>query len=117
MTKQERMKAFEMRLDGCNWTQIGRALGYASTTVQQDLTGCIMAKPRQVNCVYPAIKRAIVDDYGGSVSAFADACGMSHSHATSTLAGKCPVTIRAAESISKVVGLPISEAFEREEEP
>ena len=63
MTKQERMKAFEMRIDGCNWTQIGRALGYASTTVQQDLMGCIMAKPRQVNCVYPAIKRVIVEEY------------------------------------------------------
>ena len=34
MTKQERLKAFEMRLDGCKWAEIARALGYTSTTVQ-----------------------------------------------------------------------------------
>ena len=116
MTKQERMKAFEMRLDGCNWTQIGRALGYASTTVQQDLTGCIMAKPRQVNCVYPAIKRVIVEEYGGSVSAFADACGISYGAMYYTLSGKCFVTKERQAVISKAIGIPPVEAFKREEE-
>lgn len=30
MTKQERLKAFEMRLDGRNWSEIGRELGYSN---------------------------------------------------------------------------------------
>ena len=33
MTKHERLKAFEMRLDGSNWSEIGRELGYSSTTI------------------------------------------------------------------------------------
>ena len=76
MTKQERLKAFEMRLDGCNWSQIARAVGYSSTTVHQDLLGCVMTRPRLVNCAYPAIRQIITDQYGGSVSAFAAALGM-----------------------------------------
>ena len=37
MTRSERMKAFEMRLGGANWSEIGRELGYTSTTVRCDL--------------------------------------------------------------------------------
>ena len=116
MTKQERLKAFEMRLDGYNWSQIARFLGYANTTVKQDLIGCIMTKPRQVNCVYPAIKRVIVEEYGGSVSAFADACGISYGSMYYTLSGKCFVTKERQAVISKAIGIPPAEAFEREEE-
>ena len=117
MTKQERMKAFEMRLDGSNWSEIGRELGYSSTTIKQDLLGCVMTKPRQVTCVYPAIRRIITEEYGGSVSAFADACGISYGAMYYTLSGKCFVPPERQEVISKAIGLPPVEAFEREEEP
>ena len=50
MTKQERLKAFEMRLDGCNWSQIARAVGFSSTTVHLDLVGFELSRPRLVNC-------------------------------------------------------------------
>lgn len=49
MTKHERLKAFEMRLDGSSWSKIGRELGYTSATIHKDLLGCVMTKPRQVN--------------------------------------------------------------------
>ena len=37
MTKQERLKAFEMRLDGYKLIEIARALGYTSTAGKRDL--------------------------------------------------------------------------------
>ena len=116
MTKQERLKAFEMRLDGSNWSEIGRELGYSSTTVKQDLLGCVMAKPRQVTCVYPAIRRIITEEYGGSVSAFADACGISYNAMYYTLSGKCFVSEERQEIISAAIGIPPAEAFVREAE-
>ena len=117
MTKQERLKAFEMRLDGKSWSEIGRAIGYSSTAVQQDLQGCVLTKPRQVHCVYPVIRRIITEDYGGSVRAFAADCGISYGAMYYTLSGKCFVPPERQEVISKAIGIPPVEAFEREEEP
>lgn len=116
MTKHERLKAFEMRLDGSNWSEIARELGYSSTNVKQDLLGCVMTKPRQVTCVYPAIRRIITEEYGGSVSAFADACGISYGTMYYTLSGKRFVPPERQEIISAVIGIPPVEAFEREAE-
>lgn len=116
MTKQERLKAFEMRLDGCNWSQIARAVGYASTTVHQDLLGCVMTRPRLVNCAYPAIRQIITDQYGGSVSAFATALGMTQGAMYYTLSGKHEVSKKRKETISAAIGLPPETAFFREEE-
>ena len=116
MTKHERLKAFEMRLDGSNWSEIGRELGYSSTTIKQDLLGCVMTKPRQVTCVYPAIRRIITEEYGGSVSACADACGISYGAMYYTLSGKCFVPEVRQEIISAAIGSPPAEAFVLETE-
>ena len=87
MTNAERMRAMQMRLDGKDWQYIAAELGYSKTTVKDDLTACISFTPRQVNCVYPALKRVIIDDYGGSVYAFAQACGISPNALYSILPG------------------------------
>lgn len=116
MTKHERLKAFEMRLDGSSWSEIGRELGYSSTAIHKDLLGCVMTKPRQVTCVYPAIRRIITEEYGGSVSAFADACGISYGAMYYTLSGKCFVPKERQEIISAAIGIPPAEAFVREAE-
>ena len=116
MTKQERLKAFEMRLDGSNWSEIGRALGYSSTAVKNDLQGCVLTKPRQVHCVYPVIRRIITEDYGGSVRAFAQDCGITYNAMYYTLSGKCDVKPERMAIISKVIGISPEEAFQREVE-
>lgn len=116
MTRKDRLKAFEMRLDGSSWSEIGSALGYAATTVKQDLRGCVMAPPRQVTCVYPAIRRVITEDYGGSVRAFADACGITYGAMYYALSGKHSVKPERQKIICTVVGLPPAETFAREEE-
>ena len=116
MTRQERMKAFEMRLDGKSWTEIGKELGYSSSTVKQDIMGCILASPRQVNCAYPAIRRIITDEYGGSVHAFAIACDVSPNVMYYILPGKSAPKRELIEAILRVTGLSYEEAFQREED-
>ena len=116
MTKQERLRAFAMRLDGCSWSQLAQAVGYSSTTVHQDLLGCVMTRPRLVNGVYPVIRRIITDQYGGSVSAFAAALGMTQGAMYYTLSGKHEVSQKRKETISAAIGLPPETAFAREEE-
>ena len=116
MTKHERLKAFEMRLDGSNWSEIGRELGYSSTTIKQDLLGCVMTKPYQVNCVYPAIRRIITDRYDGSIRALADACGITYNAMYYTMSGKCIVSDQRKKIIANVLGIPPEEAFQREED-
>ena len=116
MTKHERLKAFEMRLDGSNWSEIGRELGYTSTTVKQDLQGCILSKPYQINCAYPAIRRIITDRYDGSIRALADACGITYNAMYYTMSGKCIVSDQRKKIISNVLGIPPEEAFQREDD-
>lgn len=116
MTKHERLKAFEMRLDGSNWSEIGRELGYTSTTVKQDLQGCVLSKPYQINCVYPAIRRIITDRYDGSIRALADACGITYNAMYYTMSGKCIVSDQRKKIIANVLGIPPEEAFQREED-
>ena len=116
MTKQERLKAFEMRLDGSNWSEIGRELGYTSTTVKQDLQGCVLSKPYQINCVYPAIRRIITDRYDGSIRALADACGITYNAMYYTMSGKCIVSDQRKKIIANVLGIPPEEAFQREDD-
>ena len=116
MTKQERLKAFEMRLDGSNWSEIGRELGYTSTTVKQDLQGCVLSKPYQINCAYPAIRRIITDRYDGSIRALADACGITYNAMYYTMSGKCIVSDQRKKIIANVLGIPPDEAFQREDD-
>ena len=116
MTKHERLKAFEMRLDGSNWSEIGRELGYTSTTVKQDLQGCVLSKPYQINCVYPAIRRIITDRYDGSIRALADACGITYNAMYYTMSGKCIVSDQRKKIIANVLGIPPEEAFQREDD-
>ena len=116
MTKQERLKAFEMRLDESNWSEIGRELGYTSTTVKQDLQGCVLSKPYQINCAYPAIRRIITDRYDGSIRALADACGITYNAMYYTMSGKCIVSDQRKKIIANVLGIPPEEAFQREDD-
>ena len=115
MTKQERLKAFEMRLDGSSWAEIADALGYTANTVQCDLKACMIAAPRQVNCVYPAIRRIITERYGGSVRSFASACGVSQNSMYAVLPGKSRPNAYVIDAILKETGLHYEEAFRMED--
>ncbi len=116
MKRAERMQAFEMRLEGKGWSAIGRALGYSGNAVKQDLIGCVLSKPRQIACAYPAIRAVIEQRYGGCIKTFAEACGISYNAMYYTLSGRCFVPQDRQARICEVIGLAPAEAFEREED-
>lgn len=115
MTKRERMKAFELRLEGKSWTRIAEALDYTPATVKEDLLSCITARPRQVNCVFPAIRKIIAEEYGGSVRAFAEDCGISHTAMYYFLSGRRSTTATRKARICAVLNLSPGAAFRRED--
>lgn len=115
MTKHERMVAFEMRLDGKSWREIGDALGYAHTTIYNDLSACLVTHPRTPICPYPALRRVIEEQYGGSIHSFAAACGLTYNAMYYTLTGRSKLAPARQRIICSVTGLSPDEAFQRED--
>ena len=115
MTKQERLKAFEMRLDNCTWMQIGEALGYSHEHVRRELTACVLARPRRVNCIYPNIQRIITERYGGSVRSFAQDCGIPENTLYYILPGRGRPSKFVQQKILATTGLTYTEAFTPDE--
>lgn len=115
MTRQERMKAFEMRLDGKSWAEIGRTLGYSHSTVYGDLRLCILSQKKPVPCIYPALSEIISCEYDGSIAAFAERCGASYNAMYSVLSGRTtPKSL--GHRICTATGLSYAEAFRLSEE-
>ena len=78
MTREERIKAFTMRIDGHNWQEIAREIGYADCTIKNDLSACIRIPPRPPSVLYPVIRMYIVENYGGVVKSFIQEIGRAH---------------------------------------
>lgn len=116
MTNQERIKAFALRLEGCSWKEIGKALGYSAATVQQDLKRCVGIGPRQVHCVYPALRDYITERYGGSVQSFARACGVAVSTMYAVLPGRVRPGKLIIDALLETTGLSYEDAFKRSDQ-
>lgn len=112
MTREDRIKAFTMRIDGHNWQEIARELGYADSTIKNDLASCIRVPPRSPSVIYPVIKRYIVDYYGGVVKSFImDLEDVSYTQAYHMLSGRAAATRPFRESVAKLMGMTVEDAF------
>lgn len=112
MTNEDRLKAFEMHLNGVPWAEIGKALGYSSSTIFSDLRACVAATHSSgKRCVYPAIWAYIADRCGGSIREFADQCGMPYGSVYNAITGRDSVSLKRRRRMAEVVGLPVEEAF------
>lgn len=116
MTRQERMKAFEMRLDGKSWDDIAAVLGYTTNNVRIDIIHCIRYTPRQITCVYPAIRQYITANCYGSAHQFARDCGVPYSTMGNILNGRHTPSLETATAILQATGLSVDEAFRQEED-
>ena len=115
MTKDERIQAFEMRISGMSWEEIGLAVGYTPGGVRADLIRCVRDVFRTPNVVYPAIKKYIQREYGGSLLAFASAMGIPRTTAYRVLRSKIPPKSDVIEKILKGTGMTYETAFSLEE--
>lgn len=116
MTNDERMRAFEMRLEGRTWADISRELGYTISGIQSDLLGAVQAGPRQPSIIYPAIRRYVLDHYGGVVRKFALDLGISYNTLYPALSGRRRINLCLEDAICQKMGVPPEVAF-REESP
>lgn len=55
MTRQEKIIAFTMRIDGASYQQIGDKLGYSKQCVSDTLKRSIKEHDIRMRCVYPAV--------------------------------------------------------------
>ena len=112
MTREERIKAFTMRIDGHNWQEIAREIGYADSTIKNDLSACIRIPPRPPSVIYPVVRKYIVDYYGGVVKSFImDLGGISYTQAYQMLSGRIAATRPFRESVAKRMGTTVEAAF------
>ena len=68
MTRDEKIKAFTMKVDGYSYEQISEELHYARTSIYSELLRECSGKP---NVRYPVLFRRIKSDYG-SIKAFCE---------------------------------------------
>ena len=113
MTREERIKAFSMRLDGCSWQEIGKKMGYEPATVFGDVSRCIHKKRRNLPIVYPALCEICVHQFDGSISKMATAMGVSDSTLRNQLNGTCPPSGNTIRIVTEVFGLSFKDAFGR----
>lgn len=111
MTRNDRAAAFQMRLDGKSWAQIGAALGYEPESVAADLKRVLARGPRRPTIVYPAISDYITAHCDGSIHRFAQRCGLRPGGVYDQLTGRGPVSKRLAEAVCAATGLTYEEAF------
>ena len=116
MTKTERLRAFEMRLDGMTWAQIAERIGYTPQTVSDDLRACLNSLPRQVSCCYPAIRDVISRRFDGSIRSFALHCGLPVNSVYYLISGRAVSPSRkVVDAVLAATGLTYEEAFQMEE--
>lgn len=114
MTDLERKRAFALRLQGNSWAEIGQALSYSESTVRQDMERCLRGTNRCVQTVYPALRSCIRRDFGGSVRAFARACGLPPRVLYAVLPGEKPMSADCAARIQAVTGLSEDQLRQKE---
>lgn len=113
MTNQERRRAFALRLEGGSWESIGKTLGYCGSTVYTDLLSVVRRAPRQPNICFPALRRHVAEQCGGSVGRFAQECGISASTLYTVLQGKSKPSKAAVDRILSATCLSYEEAFRK----
>lgn len=114
MTRDERMKAFELRLDGLTWDEIADIVGYSSSNVEVDLKSCVNGRKRKSVCIYPTLRNILVREYGGSIHRFAGAVGMSYGSTYSCLTGRSSPE-KNGYRICAFLGMTPEEAFGKKE--
>lgn len=116
MTKQERLKAFEMRLDGYSWAEIASVMGYSHEHIRKELRACVVARPRRVNCIYPGLRQVIAVKYGGSVRALAQDAGIPENTLYYILPGRGRPSAFVQQKLLAATGLTYAEAFTPDED-
>jgi len=112
MTREEKIEAFAMRLDGKTYDEIGKRFGLTKQRIEQILNVSGKYMPYK-KVIYPNLCRHIKEHYG-SVPKFDDALGYAGRNPVlmhRRLRGEGVITISEVREILKLTGMTFEECF------
>ena len=61
MTKEQLNRAFEMRMEGATYDEIGSCMGISRQAVHEALHRAMKSEEKRWDCAYPGLKRWMID--------------------------------------------------------
>lgn len=117
MTRDQKIEAFAMRIDGFTFREIAAKMGVSFQYVQACLQRSISFESQKARLsariVYPNILK-YMRDHKMNLSSFADAVGLTHGSVSRILEGG-NLSRTSIDKILKATGMTYEEAFWREE--
>lgn len=118
MTKQQKLKAFEMLLDGFTYAEIAKEFDTSRQNIQQAISMAegVGRKPRE-SIIYPNLKRWLKEN-NYSVSMLNTDIGFKSANNAplyKKLRGESPIPIYLARKIMALTGMSFEVCFELEE--
>lgn len=116
MTKEQLLQAFEMKIDGFTYKQIGEALAYDSTHIYYSLSRICAGdttpkrRNRREKYHFPKLKSAIFDNFS-TVNEFCMAKDLPYTTVLSLLNYGHRPTARIRQLITERLGMPFEELF------
>lgn len=107
MTRNELVKAFELRVDGLTWDEIGARLFFTGDHVKKSVRNALDGKGSfrvLKSAAYPQLAQYITARYRGNASSFAGAAKVSSNVILRALAGKSRLSGPSLEKIRRVAG-------------
>lgn len=110
MTREEKIEAYTMRLDGHTLQEIGDKFGVTREYIRQIVGSC--GKTRTIkNCVYPAIGEWF-SEHGTSPYDLSEECGLSFRTLCNALTGKNDPSKKTIDKILSATGMTYEDAFQ-----
>ena len=112
MTKEQKLKMYEMRLDGYTLQEIADEFGVSRQYVDQVIpsNGRSRKKSSYDKCIYPNIKNWLMEKRI-TYTQFADLCGVDVMTMHNGITGKVTMRKTTIDGILKATGMKYEEAF------
>lgn len=117
MTKQQKLKAFEMLLDGFTYAEIAKEFDTSRQNIQQAISTVGGAKKPRESIIYPNLKRWLKEN-NYSVSMLSTDIGFKSANTAplyKKLRGESNIPIYLARKIMALTGMSFEVCFELEE--
>lgn len=121
MTKEQKLQAYAMRLDGCTYQEIANKFGVTRQCIQQNIgaVGVTRDNRHQVlrlseNCIYTGLAKFIKENEVSSV-VLADVIGVCRIAAYKRIVGERNFNISDIYKILNYTGMTFEECFELKE--
>lgn len=123
MTKEQKLEAYSMRLDGATFQQIADKFGVTKQFIQQSLFPSDNRKVRASNgsmCIYAGLAQ-FIDDHHVTQRKLGKLLGIKYVESSTTrvrkrLTGKTPFTINEIYKILEFTGMTFEECFALKED-